>query len=149
MERAARVIRKAKQSRSLLTDDQTLAAVWPTAVGRAIANHTSHVRLVRTTLVVDVEDAMWQRQLRSLERQIIERVKVLIPDLDMADMEFRVAVPRREAQRAATVSGASIPKAAAATPLFATTSRDEADSIQDPGLKKVFEFSRRKATAWS
>lgn len=143
MERAARVFRKAKQSRLLLTDDQTLAAIWPTAVGGAIAKHTSHVRLVRTTLVVDVEDSMWQRQLRSLEVQIIERVKKLIPDLAVSDMEFRVAVPRRGAQRAETASGAPV----SGTPLFAATSRDEADSIQDPGLKKVFEISRRKATA--
>jgi predicted nucleic acid-binding Zn ribbon protein len=142
MERAARVFRKAKQSRSLLTDDQTLAAVWPTAVGRAIANHTSHIRLVRKTLVVDVEDAMWQRQLRSLEKQIIERVKVLIPDLAVTEMEFRIGVPRREAQRATTARGV-----ASGAPLFAGGPVDEADSIQDPGLKKVFEISRRKATA--
>jgi hypothetical protein len=142
MERAARVFRKAKQSRSLLTDDQTLNVVWPAAVGRAIANHTSHVRLVRTTLVVDVEDMMWQRQLRTLERQIIERVKTLIPDLAVADMEFRIGVPRRQAQRATSSSGAL-----ASAPLFTPALGDEADSIQDPGLKKVFEISRRKATA--
>jgi len=142
MERAARVFRKAKQSRSLLTDDQTLKVVWPAAVGRAIANHTSHVRLVRKTLVVDVEDVMWQRQLRTLEPQIIERVKTLIPDLAVADMEFRIGIPRRQAQRATSSSGA-----ATGAPLFTAASGDEADSIQDPGLKKVFEISRRKATA--
>jgi hypothetical protein len=46
------------------------------------------------------------------------------------DIEFRVALKRREPQRAQT----RLPY-------------DEADSIQDAVLKKVYRLSRKKATA--
>jgi hypothetical protein len=141
MERAARVLRKAKQSKSILDDSQAVEAVWPAAVGKAIARHVARLRLVRTTLVVEVEDAIWQRQLRSLERQIVGRVRMLLPDLEITDLEFRVGVPRREAQRAATASGSGI------EPLFTPDADDEAERISDPVLKKVYQISRRKASA--
>ena len=141
MERAARVFRKAKQSRSLLTDDQVLTAIWPAAVGKAIAAHTSRIRVVRTILVIEAEDAMWQRQLRTLEKQILDRVRLFTPDLTLAGLEVRIGVPRRDPQRAtASTSNAS-------APLFTALSSDEADRIQDPVLKRVYQISRRKASA--
>src|SRR4051812_44208112 len=108
MERAARVLRKTKQSKAILDDSQAVQAVWPAAVGKAIARHVSRLYLVRTTLVVEVEDHIWQRQLRTLESQITDRIRTLLPDLVITSLEFRVGVPRREPQRAATVSGAGL-----------------------------------------
>ena len=141
MERAARVFRNAKQSRSLLTDDQVLSAVWPAAVGKAIAAHTSRLRVVRTILVIEVEDAIWQRQLRTLEKQILDRVHLFTPDLALAGVEVRIGVPRREPQKA------TAPTSSAREPLFAAFSSDEADRIRDPVLKRIFQISRRKASA--
>jgi hypothetical protein len=135
MERAARVLRKAQQSRSILDDSQAIEAVWPTAVGRSIARHVSRLRLVRTTLVVDVEDVIWQRQLRTLEAQILERIRLLLPDVAIAGLEFRIGLPRREPQRAPAVFASD------------KASEDEADRIQDPVLKRVYQISRRKASA--
>jgi Dna[CI] antecedent, DciA len=137
MERAARVFQKNKLSKNLLTDEDILRAAWPAAVGKSIASHTSRVRLVRTCLVVDVEDAIWQRQLRGLSRQIIDRVRKLTGLASLADVEFRIAVPRRQPQRAETPQS-DLPLAQPA---------DEADQIQDPVLKKVYRLSRRKAPA--
>jgi hypothetical protein len=141
MERAARVFRKAKQSRSLLTDDEVARAVWPAAVGRTIAARTSRLRLVRTTLVVEVEDNIWQRQLHTLGGQILGRLRKLTPDLEITAIEFRVGVPRREPQSATTNTGQP------AGVLFGAQPSDEADRIQDPVLKKVYQISRRKASA--
>jgi hypothetical protein len=141
MERAARVFRRTKQSRSLLTDEQALSALWPAAVGKAIAAHTSRIRVVRTILVIEVEDAIWQRQLRTLERQILDRVRLFTPDLALAGVEVRIGVPRREPQKA------TAPTSGASEPLFSALSNVEADRILDPILKKVFQISRRKASA--
>ena len=138
MERAARVFRKAKQPRALLNDEEVLRAVWPAAVGKAIAAHTFHVKLVRTNVVVEMEDALWQRQLRPLEKQILERLQLLTPDVPISGIEFRVGVPRRRPQRS-TTSGALIGENEVIS--------DEADGIQDPVLKKVYQISRRKASA--
>lgn len=145
MERAARVLRKSKKPRSILDNDGAIQAVWPAAVGKAISRHTSRARLVRKNLVVDAEDSIWQRQLRALERQILDRVRLLLPDIEIESIEFRIGVPRREPQMARSTAGLarSLPGAAASV----ATSDDEAERILDPVLKKVYLLSRRKATA--
>ncbi len=138
MERAARLIKNKKVSRDILSDEDVARAVWPAAVGKSIAAHTSRLKLVRTTLVVEVEDAIWQRQLHFLSHQIVARVRQLTGGDAVQDVEFRIGVPRREAQRADS-NGHEV---------FDTrnASEDEAESIQDPVLKKVYRLSRRKAT---
>jgi hypothetical protein len=137
MERAARVFQKNKLSKNLLTDEEILRAAWPSAVGKSIAAHTSRIRLARTCLVVEVEDAIWQRQLRGLSRQILDRVRKLTGLASLADVEFRIGVPRRWPQRAETAQSG----------LSRAPIADEADQIQDPVLKKVYRLSRRKASA--
>ena len=134
MERAARLIKNNKFSQRVFTDDDFARAIWPEAVGKAIATHTVRVKLVRTTLVVEVEDAIWQKQLFLLSRQILDRLRKVIGSSAIEDLEFRVAIPRRQPQRA---------------PARETTAAvfDEAESIQDPVLKKVYRLSRKKATA--
>ncbi len=141
MERAARVLRKSKQPSSILDDRQTIEAVWPVVVGKAIARHTSQLRLVRKTLVVEAEDMIWQRQLRTLGSQILERIRLLLPGLEIESIEFRLRVPRREPQATHTALTAQERLASK------NCSSDEADRIADPVLKKVYQLSRRKASA--
>jgi predicted nucleic acid-binding Zn ribbon protein len=133
MERAARLIKNNKFSQGVFTDDDFARAIWPEAVGKAIASHTVRLKLVRTTLVVEVEDAIWQKQLHLLTRQILDRLRKVTSSSTIEDLEFRIAIPRRQPQRA---------------PVRETTAiADEAESIQDPVLKKLYRLSRKKATA--
>lgn len=138
MERAARVLHKNKLSGNLLADEEVVRAMWAAAVGRVINAHTLRVRLVRQTLVVEVEDSTWQRQLRGLSEQILARLAKLTGLATLTALEFRVGAPKRQPQRAQTASGNTAAAAA---------SIDEADRIQDPVLKKVYLLSRRKASA--
>ena len=140
MERAAHLIQKNKLSKKVFSAEDLTRAVWPAAVGKAIAAHTSRLTLVRTTLVVEVEDAIWQKQLFTLRGQILNRLQRVTGSNDLVqDLEFRVALPRRQPQRAETRQS----PAAGQTPF----PYDEADSIQDAVLKKVYRLSRKKATA--
>jgi predicted nucleic acid-binding Zn ribbon protein len=134
MERAARLIKNKKLSRELVTDDDIARGVWAAAVGKTIADHTSRVKLVRQNLVVEVEDAIWQRQLHGLSRQIIGRIQKLTGSDAVQEIEFRIGIPRREPQRAETRQ---------AEPF--TDSVDEADSIQDPVMRRLYRLSRKKA----
>lgn len=102
MERAARLIKNSKLSRQVLTEDDLARAVWPAAVGKAIAAHTSRIKLVRATLVVEVEDAIWQRQLYTLTAQILDRLRKLTGSDSIQDIEFRIAIPRLQPQRVET-----------------------------------------------
>ena len=134
MERAARLIQKSKQSRQILSDEEMARAGWPAAVGKAIAAHTSGVRLVRTTLVVEVEDATWQRQLHALTRQIVERIRKITGSEAIEDVEFRIGVPRKQPQRAESARSNA-------------GEEQDAERIEDPVLRKVYQMSRKKASA--
>lgn len=139
MERAARLIKNKKISREMVTDEDIARGVWPAAVGKAIAAHTSRLKVVRNTLVVEVEDATWQKQLFVLSHQILRSLNKLTGPTCIESIEFRIGVPRRVPQRAGSrqadlATGSNAPY-------------DDAETIQDPVLKKVYRLSRKRATA--
>jgi hypothetical protein len=136
MERAARLIKTSKLSRQVFSDEDLMRAIWPQAVGKPIAAHTAGLKLVRNTLVVEVEDAIWQRQLFPLSGQILSRLRKIAATDAVEQIEFRIATPRRQPQRAE-----------APRPIFADQGGDEADAIQDPVLQKLYRLSRKKASA--
>lgn len=138
MERAARLVKKSKLSQSVLSEDDIARAAWPVAVGKAIAAHTGRLTVVRTTLVVEVEDAVWRKQLYPLTSQILERLRRITGSDAVQEIEFRVAIPRRQPQRAGTINGPSSE---------AANISDESDSIQDPVLRRLYRMSRKRASA--
>jgi predicted nucleic acid-binding Zn ribbon protein len=74
MERAGRLVGKLKISAGI-TDPETRArAAWAMAVGKKIAQRTRPINLVRGTLVVEVEDFIWQRQLNTLRHFLLRNL---------------------------------------------------------------------------
>ncbi len=138
MERAARLIRKNKLSSDIFSDEDLNRALWPAAVGKAIAAHTLRIKLVRDTLVVEVEDALWQKQLFPLTAQIVDRIRKVTGSDVVRNLEFRIGAPRRHPMRAASCDGQL---------QHPEQRSDEAEGICDPVLKKVYRLSRKKATA--
>ena len=116
-----------------MSAQELACAAWRNAVGKTVAAHTRAARLVRTKLIVEVEDAVWQRQLFALSSPILKNLaKGIGPGL-VEDLEFRIVPRRRDAARA-TVSTPNRPP-------------DEADGIADPVLRDVYRASRKKAMA--
>src|SRR5206468_6969715 len=74
MERASKLIRGLPLSGGTMTGEELACAAWANAVGKKIATHTRAARLVRTKLVVEVEDKVWQRQLFALTWQILRNL---------------------------------------------------------------------------
>ncbi|MGH9658871.1 MAG: DUF721 domain-containing protein [Bryobacteraceae bacterium] len=105
-------------------------AAWKTAVGAKVARHSRAERLVRGRLIVGVEDAIWRRQLFTMRSLIVSNLNKSLGPGIVDEVEFRVAPPRREPQRAVVSSGA-----------------DEADGIADPGLRRLFVASRKRERA--
>lgn len=132
MERAARVIGKL---RSGLTEEELAIGGWPLAVGKRLARRTSAVALVRDRLVIEVEDAVWQRQLFTMRNQILGQIESAIGRKLVLELEFRIAVPRREPARA-EVSRADSGRDA-----------DEANGIVDPLFRTIYVAARKKASA--
>jgi predicted nucleic acid-binding Zn ribbon protein len=136
MQRAARFIKNKNVSRELLSDEDLVRGIWSAAVGKAISSHTKPSKIVRGTLIVEVEDAIWRKQLHILTSQIVDRVQKLLGNTNVSGVEFRVAIPRRQPGRVELPREQALSAAA-----------DEADRIEDPVLKRVYQISRKKATA--
>ena len=133
MERASKAIRRLRLSGEPIDDAQVACAAWALSVGRKIAGHTRAARMVRTRLIVEVEDATWQRQLFTLTPQILVKLEQNLGRGVVEQVEFRIVPRRREPQRAA----AAMPAPAA----------DEASEIPDPVLRSLYRASRKKALA--
>jgi predicted nucleic acid-binding Zn ribbon protein len=133
MERASKLIRGLRLSGDVLSAEDLACAAWPQAVGKRIAAHTRASRMVRTRLIVEVEDRIWQRQLFALTPHILNNLKKAFGPGLVEDLEFRIVARRREPQRAAQAVPSLCP--------------DEADGIGDPVLRGIYKASRRKAQA--
>jgi predicted nucleic acid-binding Zn ribbon protein len=132
MERAAKSLAKMKLSDAVSRQDLARAA-WPAAVGKRIAVHTSPKSLVRGSLIVEVEDAIWQKQLFYLRAAILGKLQQVLGDTIITNVEFRIVTPRRPPQTALRLTREG--------PL------DEADQIKDPVLRIVYKQARKKASA--
>jgi hypothetical protein len=138
MERAGRLIAKLQTAQRHFTPDDLVLAAWPAAVGKRLAGRTKAVSVARGRLVVEVEDELWRRNLSALRNQILRNFTDLLDAAAPTGIEFRIGIPRRPPQRE---------NAAQPFSLSAPAARDEADSIADPGLRRIYINSRRKARA--
>jgi predicted nucleic acid-binding Zn ribbon protein len=130
MERVSKVIGKLKLPEGTVSQEALACAAWAGAVGRKIAQHTRAARMVRSRLIVEVEDAVWQRQLFALREQIRRRIAESIGPGIVEELEFRITPVRLGPQRAERV-----------------VQGDEADGIADPILRNIYKASRQRGLA--
>ena len=108
-------------------EESLLVALWPVAVGPKVAERTRAVRLYRRTLVVETASPEWRRQLSSMTWEIVAKLNAAAGKEVVTDLQFQVA--RRPPARAATAAGLT---------------RDEADAIGDPHLRRLYRQSRQR-----
>jgi hypothetical protein len=105
-------------------------AAWTAAAGKKIARHTRATLLVRDTLVVEVEDIVWQRQLNTLRHFLLRNLAKILGDQAVKDIDFR-PMPRRLGPQPALSARTKVD--------------DDASRIEDPVLRMLYEQSRRNA----
>jgi Dna[CI] antecedent DciA-like protein len=127
MEKASRLFGKLKLSPGVADPETRARAAWAGAAGKKIAEHSRASGLVRGSLVVEVEDVIWQRQLNTLRHFLLRNLRDILGDQTVTDIDFR-PMPRRMAPR----------KAATARP---------ADGIQDPVLGLLYQESKKRELA--
>jgi hypothetical protein len=132
MERASRLLGKMKIPRETYCAEELARAAWTLAVGKKIAAHAHAGKMVRTSLIVEVEDEVWRMQLYGLRFQILSNLAKHIGEGHVMDLEFRVVPLRRGPQRATSTAGGIV---------------DEAEQIADPGLRRIYRAARTKAMA--
>src|ERR1700693_2808798 len=132
MERAGKSLAKLKLD-DAISQEELARAAWPVAVGRRIAVHAAAKSVVRGRLIVEVDDAGWQKQLFHLRAQILAKLRETVDESIVNDIEFRIATPRRPPQPALSLNQTKPP--------------DEADGIGDPVMRILYKQARKKASA--
>ena len=135
MERASKVIGKLKLPEGTTSQEAVACAAWPDAVGKKISAHARATRMVRSNLIVEVEDWIWQRQLFTLRQQIRRKIDAAIGPGIVEEIEFRVIPPKLGPQRAQHAIAPAV------------ASHDEADGIEDPVLRNIYKASRKRQRA--
>jgi len=90
MERASKLMRGLNFPGEKVDLERIACSAWAQSVGRKIAARTRAVRLVRTRLVVEVEDDIWRRQLLGMGGQILAVLEKNLGHGFVEDVEFRV-----------------------------------------------------------
>lgn len=134
MERASRLFGKLTATGGPIDVDALARAAWPLAVGKKVAARTRPARMVRTRMIVEVEDLIWKKQLFALSGQILSNLERHLGQGIVEDLEFRVMPPRRDVQRA------QVAQPALGAP-------DDADQIADPVMRNMYKMARKRALA--
>lgn len=132
MEPASKILRKLPLLADVVGAEELARAAWPLAVGKKIAAHAHVIKMVRSNLIVEVEDDLWQRQLFGLRHQVLGKLAERLGRGAVEEIEFRVAPRRRGPERARQIT--------------ARTERDdEAAGIVDPVLRNIYKAARKRA----
>lgn len=128
MQRAGKLIGKLNMSRDPADAEARAIAAWRVAAGKKIAEHTRAASVVRNSLVVEVEDLVWQRQLNTLRHFLVRNLTDVLGDASITDIDFRPMHPRRKPpQPARTLPSQS--------------------QIEDPVLDLIYRQSKSRNTA--
>lgn len=131
MERAGSLIGKLKLSKEMADPEVRARAAWALAAGKKIAEHTLASAFVRGTLVVEVTDIVWQKQLNTLRHFLLKNLKEALGEALVTEIDFRPMPARRKPQRAETAR----PKPPAS------------EGIEDPVMAMLYRESKRRGTA--
>lgn len=128
MQRAGSLIPKLKLSPEMDDPEVRARAAWSLAAGEKIARHSRAASLVRGTLVIEVEDMVWQRQLYSLRHFLLRNLAQALGESLVTDLDFRPMPKRRSPQRA-------------------ESARPAPDGISDPVMAMLYRQSKKRGTA--
>jgi Dna[CI] antecedent, DciA len=140
MDQASRIIARWTGVSDVISHERIACAAWSKAVGRKVALRTRAVKLVRTTLVVEVEDELWKKNLWSLRYQILRNLEKAIGPEIVAAVELRV-MPARFGP------GRAVGQLEMKQGLAHEIPLDDAESIADPGMRRIYKAARRRETA--
>jgi len=102
MQRAGSLIKKLNLSPEMADPETRARAAWALAAGKKIAEHTLASAFVRGTLVVEVTDIVWQKQLNALRHFLLKNLKEALGEALVTEIDFRPMPARRKPQRAET-----------------------------------------------
>lgn len=124
-----------------------ITAVWPAAVGDAVARHAWPLRLGRDgTLHVAASSSTWAFELDRLSPEILERLAHALGDVAPPRVRFRVG-PVPEPERALKIAPGTTKSRPAATAETRAGAEAAASSIEDPELRGLVQRAAQASLA--
>jgi len=119
-------------------------AAWKHAAGEGLRNHAVATKLEGNTLVVEVRDAIWQKQLATMKSQLLFRVNSVLGQTLLQNIEFRVnpkavSVAQLEKAESAEILDNEVP-----IELWSAASAIEDKQLRQKFLKAAIGSLRRK-----
>ncbi len=139
MDQASRIIARWTGDSGVISHERIACTAWKKAVGKKIALRTRALKMVRSTLVVEVEDEVWRQNLWSLRYQILRNLEKAIGPEIVGNLELRVMPPRLGPRRETEERLVLEP------PILEQL--DDAENIPDPGLRRIYKAARRREIA--
>jgi hypothetical protein len=99
MKRAASLLGKVQMPAGSDSHEDRAKAAWRIAAGPKIEKHTIAASLVRGTLIIEVGDMTWQRQLFTLRHFLLRNLEQVLGEKVVTDLDFRPMPPRRQPVR--------------------------------------------------
>lgn len=121
-----------KHVREAGDEEAILLALWPVVVGEKVAARTRPLRLFRDKLIVETVSGQWRKELAGIAYQIVDRLNDAAGKQIIKDVEFRLMAPPRARPPARATSAAA-------------QADDEAVTIADPHLRRLYRLSRQRA----
>jgi predicted nucleic acid-binding Zn ribbon protein len=118
-----------------------VAATWESAVGPAVAAHTTPARLRRGELLVHCESAVWAGELTLLQRQVLSALASALGERAPARLRFEVG----ELPAAAPVPRRAPPARREVGPEESRRAAEIAAAAADPALRGGIERALRAA----
>ncbi|MEZ5400136.1 MAG: DUF721 domain-containing protein [Bryobacteraceae bacterium] len=133
MKRVLQLLTGSKTGERFLTPEQRILAAWPVAVSKVIARRTEAAAVRDGVLIVEVEDKLWQSQLKGLRGQILASIHRVTSGEEPKEIKFRVRAQRLGPMRETLPVRDKMPG-------------DDADRIADPMLGRIYKAKRKRAT---
>jgi len=108
-------------------------SAWKHAVGETLSERAIAEKLDGATLVVAVEDKIWQRQLEQMRDQFLFRLNKVLGRPLVKTLEFRIAPEQFKVERSGSRVDLETPRPAIPIELLSAAS-----AIEDAGLRKAF-----------
>jgi len=124
MQRAASLIRKLKLPAGSDNPENRAKAAWRLAAGPKIEKYTLAASLVRGTLIIEVGDMIWQRQLFALRHHLLRNITDILGEPLVTNLDFRPMLKRRGPQTAEAVRST--------------------DGIADPVMSLLYQQSKKR-----
>ena len=138
MERAGKLLGKVHLPADTLDPVVNVRAVWRRAVGKKIDEHARPKDIVRTTLIVEVADIVWQRQLHALKHFLIRNLNDALGGPFVTEIDFRPLTPRMKPQRA---------ERHLSEPVSPPVPAKRSNEVQDPVMALLYRQSKNRNTA--